>query len=141
MSMHVYAYNFSIHVKFVVILVVICTLYTTNFLWCIWYLLDNHKNFHKNRTSFSLNMMVSLLSQVECMLTCAGHACAHMHAHQHYKSTQETNPEICWKFGEVLTSFGWDIELCYLSNTQTNMQTQLKFIIDFQDQLKLIYML
>ena len=36
MSMHVYAYNLSIHVKFLVILVVICILYTTNFLWCIF---------------------------------------------------------------------------------------------------------
>ena len=39
--------------------------------------------------------------------------------------TQETNPEIRWKFCEDTTSFGWNTEVCYLVTLSvTNKQTE-----------------
>ena len=54
------------------------------------------------------------VTKVACTFSRNVCARSHVHAHKHYKSTQETNPDICWNFYEDLTSFGWDIEVCYL---------------------------
>ena len=48
-------------------------------------------------------------AKVVCTFASVVLAC--MHVEKHYLSTQETNPEIHWKFSEDLTSFGWDIEV------------------------------
>ena len=53
------------------------------------------------------DMRVCILPQVVCMFSRAVSACMHMHTHKHYLSAQETNLEICWKFHEEPTSFGW----------------------------------
>ena len=49
-----------------------------------WYLLDDPTKYHEDPTSFSWNMRVCLLPQVECSFPCAVRAYMHMHTHEHY---------------------------------------------------------
>ena len=61
-------------------------------------------------------------------------SCKCAYVTQEYYLSQETNPEIHWKFCEFLTTFGWDMEVFYLgiknvTNTQMNRQIHLKFIL------------
>ena len=46
--------------------------------------------------------------KVGCTNSRAVRACAHVHAHKHYKSTQETPRKLSWKFREVSSWFGWE---------------------------------
>ena len=49
---------------------------------------------------------------------CSVHA--HWNVHAPYLSTRKTNLNLCWKFCEDLTLFGWDIELCHICEKKRN---------------------
>ena len=60
-----------------------------------------------------LDHLFNFMHKVVCMLSCAVHACVHVHTHKHY---QLRRPILKYtKFCEDLTSFGLDIEVRYLS--------------------------
>ena len=62
-------------------------MYHFQYLVIPWYLPDNHTKFHKDPTSPSWNIKVSLLPQVACTFLLTVCEQAHVYAHEHYQST------------------------------------------------------
>ena len=102
----------------------VCVCITSNILWFAWYLPDNHTKFHKDPSSPSWNIKVSLLPQVACTFLLIVCEQAHVYAHEHYQSTQEINLNICSRFHENPTWFSWLMRVCYFVTCgQTRCQT------------------
>ena len=81
--------------------------------------------FDQESTLRTLVQTLTIMSR-KCQMWCRHLGLRFRPMDKHYKPTQETKPDIRSKFYEVLTSFGWDIEV-FTSNTFGETKTDRRY--------------